>query len=332
LWCGACAPFAVPQFLTVLSVGAVLVASHATVGSIAPLGQQAAAMAVSAALGCLCGAFLGPRLGSFVALVVCAYLTYGLCYLHERSVPPLGLHLPSWSMLGLELNPVRVAAQCAIAVVWVVASLAVVATSRTSSRGHRRAARAVVVLGVTGVLVTYLVEPTTDRLPQLVSVGVARRCLDAGGPSSRPVRVCLFRGHERALRPLAEDVTRYAEAARSAEIEDVVPPRIDEALSGSAGGYGTVVFGDDDTVTMIGRATLTQALVGASGCPELAAPDPVLTRDFDRYLAVEVTAEQTVADILDAKPSQQWAMPPQQFQAFVHGTADCDLAHAVGAP
>jgi hypothetical protein len=331
LWCGAWAPFAVAQALTVLSVGAVLIASHASVGSVAPLAQQAAVLAVSAALGCLCGALLGPRLGSFTALVTSAYLTYGLCYLHGRAVPPLTVDLPSWSMIGLELNPRRVATQCLIAAVWAVAPLALVATSRATPRGHRRATRAVITLGVTGVLLTYLIGPAAERLPELVSVSVPRRCLEASGPSGRPRRICLLRGHDRALRPLAERVTRYAHAVHVAGIDDVVPPSLDEAVSGSASGYGTVVFGDGDTATSIGRGTVAQALIGGANCPALAAPDLVPSATFDRYLALEVVAEQTVSDILDGRPASQWSMAPQQFRAFVLGSADCDLARAVGA-
>ena len=117
LWWGSLMPFAAAQAITIAVVIAVLVATdHVSAGSWASPVQQAAALGVSAALGCLCGALLGPRTGSFTALVVASYLTYGLGYVGDRVVPPTHVDITAHHMLGLQLNPGRVAAQCAIGV------------------------------------------------------------------------------------------------------------------------------------------------------------------------------------------------------------------------
>ncbi|GAA4354807.1 hypothetical protein [Angustibacter luteus] len=332
LWWGSLLPFIVAQALTVATVIGVLAGTGGvSVGSWASPAQQGAVLGVSAALGCLCGALLGARTGSFTALVAASYLTYGLGYVGDRVVPPAHLDIASHHMLGLELNPVRVAAQCVVAGAWILALLSLAATTRASGNGARRVSRAPLAVATAAILLTYAVAPLVQGQPVETTAETRVRCVSAEGSDDRAVPICLMVGHDPALPQLARRVTTFAQAARAADIADVVPARLDEAPSGAVDRYGLLVLGPDDDARHISIPTLAQALMGGRDCPEVTDPSPDSTPTFERYLALGVQAEQTVSDMLDGRPPNQWAMSPRQFQVFVRGSVSCNLDLAVGA-
>jgi hypothetical protein len=280
-------------------------------------------LALGSAIGVLAGVIGGARLGAFMATVIALYVVYVRGYTHDE-VAPARLVLATVPLIGEKQSEPLVAVQVAGAVCWTVVLLVLAATSRWSA-GERRRPRTLLTVAGVGVLlgVGAAASGVTDGWRDPVPTSVARVCA-----TQQQVVACLYRGHDRhlpgvlaVLQPAHATAVRYG-------VGDLVPTRVVEVRYGlgSTGGFGALWFDGNDTSLSVTHRTVLEALVPGELCSVLATDPPELTP----FLELSGRVRQTMDDLAEGLPPEQWHLPPDQLRTFVENARRCDLPAAVG--